>query len=109
MSAFAPTGPSSIVQLQGNQQQRVELPDIEGDVPALRIVSTTHPSSTAYAYLALGDASIEVTMQSGMALDVSARREQVIALKDAPSHAALVMSVTTGAYTVCITPGVLVG
>jgi len=108
MATFAPTGPSMIVQLMGNQQQRIELPAIEGDHPAIRLVSTVHPSSTAYAYLALGDVSVEVNQQNGMAVDLSARREQVVALTGEPSNVALVMSVTSGSYTVCITPGVLV-
>lgn len=109
MSTFAPTGPSLIVQLMGNLPQRVELPVTEGDIPALRIVSTGHPSSTAYTYIALGDDTIEASNQNSMALDLSARKEQIVGLTNAPSHISLGMGgVTAGQYTMCITPGILV-
>lgn len=109
MGTFAPTGPSMIVQLTGNQQQRVELPSIEGDNPVLRLVATAYPTASAYANVLFGDSDVTIN-GTGMAIDLSARREQVVALTGAPSNMAIAMSgITQGGYTICITPGVLVG
>lgn len=108
MATFAPTGPSIITQLTGNQQQRVELPSIEGDHPALRLVATSHPTANAYTNVAFGDSDVAIN-GNGMALDLGSRREQIVALTGEPSNMALAMSgVTQGGYTICITPGVLV-
>lgn len=110
MSVFAPTGSSMIVQLMGNTPQRVELPVTEGDAPVLRIASTAHPSSTAYAYIALGDDKIEASNQNSMAVDLTGRKDLLLGLTGAPSHLSLCMGgISQGQYTICITPGLLVG
>lgn len=110
MATFAPTGPSLIVQLMGNLPQRIELPATEGDLPAIRLAATTHPSSTAYTYVALGDQSIEASNQNSMAVDMSGRKEQIIPLLNGPSHLSLGMGgITSGNYTVCVTPGTMIG
>lgn len=109
MATFAPTGNSIIVQLMGNLPQRVELPVTEGDIPALRIVSVAHPSSTAYTYIAMGDESVEASNQNSMAIDLSGRKEQIFGMINAPAYISIAMGgVTAGNYTLCITPGVLV-
>ncbi len=108
MATFAPVGPTSVVQLMANQQQRIELPQIDGDKPALRLLATSHASSTAYAFVALGNESVEANPQNSMPIDLTGRKEQFLALSGEPSNIALVMNVPSGAFTICITPGLLI-
>lgn len=109
MATFAPTGPAMVVTLNGNASNRMEIPQIDGDHPVLRFAATAHPNSSAYTYVSFGDSGIETGPQVGTPIDLSARKEQFLALTGDPSHVSFAMSVTSGAYTISVTPGILVG
>lgn len=108
MATFAPTGPSMVVTLAGNTSNRMEIPQIDGDVKVLRFMSTAHPNSNAYTYIAMGGPDVESSQQTSMPLDLSSRKEQFVALNGDASHLSFMMSVTSGGYTINVTPGILI-